>query len=630
MGHALLLALTAAALAETYLLARLVDREQPRAACLLFAAVAAMAELVIVVQATLVLGVLAPAGLAVAVALALSVQGALILAWWLRRAPAPLPPSSVDGLLWLVGLAVSLQAVAYGAPTFHHDGMTYHLTFAVEWLQRGDLDAPFQAHGDLSAPFYPINSSLLYLWAMALPGSDFWARLVQAPFVVVVATAVLSLSKSLGARLPGQIAAVAALATVPILRVAHRDHGNDVIVAALLLGALAFLVEIGRTGSPLALAGAPLAIALAAGSKLVALAYLPLPVAAYVWLVWRRRAWRWLGWLASCLIGLASFSYGKNWYVTGSALYPASFGVPGFRARDVLRDPFQHSYGTLCHSYGELADVFGVAWGVVVAGAAVACAIALRADATAGHAATGELPPVVDTGLRGTQSLLVASAALSVAAFYAVVPYRHCRLLLFPFLALVPILACGVGRLVLDAPWLTALERALGRSVKPVSALACAILLASAVRIPAYERDKYDAWAARRVAGQRYGAGWRDLAARARVAGPLRVAMSATQNVPYPLYGPAFSNRVFYVPRDGREESLRYHLASRELYPFHRISEFEWRRAIRQLRPTHFFSAVDMDGLGFGQEDAWAAKDPATFALVYQDAEVRIYEVRLS
>lgn len=611
MGHALFLSLTAAALWEAYLLARLVDRDRSHATCVLFAAVVAMAELVVAVQIAALFRLMTPSGLAILVALGLLVQGAAIAIRWRSRPPAPMPMTGADGVLWLVALLASLQAIAYAGPTIYHDGMTYHLTFAVEWLQHGNLAAPFQAYGDLPAPFYPIDSSLLYLWAMALPGSDFWARLVQAPFVVVIAAALVSLIRSLGGRAPAPLVAVAVLATVPILRGAHRDQGNDVVVAALLLAALAFLAQASTARSTLALAGFPLAVALATGSKLVALVYLPLPVALYLWSIVRRREWRWLGWLVLALLALGSFSYAKNWHVTGSALYPASFGVPGLRAREVLLDPFAHSYGRLCHSYGEVSDVFGAVWAIVVAGAVIVWMRGLR------------------SGWRSVETLLVVTATLSVAAFHGVVPYRHCRLLLFPFLALVPIVACGVAALrVFDSPLAGRLDRTLGRAATPLFALACAVLVACSIRIPGYELTKYDVWSARPVAGRRYGAGWRYLRDRERANGPLRIAMSATQNVPYPLYGPTFANTVFYVPRDGRAESLHYDLAARALYPFHKISESEWRRAIQSLKPTHLFNAVDMGGLGFGEEDAWAAKDPATFALVYQDPEVRIYEVR--
>ena len=612
MGQAMFMLLSFSALWEAYLLAQLIDRTRSHLLPVLFAAALGMSELVLFLETATLVHRLTPGWLQVSATLFLVLQGLLILVLRRRRAMSSTAlPSAGNGLLWLVGLAVSLQIVTHGLPPIYHDGLTYHLTFAVEWLKNGNLNPPIQAYGDLPAPYYPINSSLLYLWTLALSHSDFWTRFTQAPFLILIAGAVLSICQSLQARVQTELVAVATLFTVPLLRYAHRDQGNDVILAALLLVALAFLVEIPRSGSKLALAGFPLAISLAAGTKYVALAYIPLPVCVYVWLLWKRRAWLWLVWLTLSLMGLASFSYLRNWYVTGSALYPATLDVLGLRARFGSLDPFRHSYGGLCRSFVELTDVFGATWYLVVAGALVFSALRIR------------------RGPRPVESLLLAVAALAVLAFYGIVPYRHCRLLLFPLLALVPIFSMGVGELRLfDRSPFAALDRVLSRHWRTLFALTCIVLIATWFRIPSYERQKYDTWANLHVAGRRYGGGWRFIHERQRGSAPLRIAMSATQNIPYPLYGSTFANAVFYLPRDGRRESLYYGLSTRDPHPFQGISETEWKQAVANLRPDYFFSAIDIDWTVFGKEDAWAAKDTATFSLVYQDGEVRIYAVR--
>ena len=85
---------------------------------------------------------------------------------------------------------------------------------------------------------------------------------------------------------------------------------------------------------------------------------------------------------------------------------------------------------------------------------------------------------------------------------------------------------------------------------------------------------------------------------------------------------------MFFVPPDGRTQSLYDELASGDLEPFRSVSEAEWRVAMRRLRPDYFFSAVGMDSGRFGVEDAWATADADHFSLVYGDPAVRIYEVR--
>lgn len=612
MGHAIFLLLSFSALWEAYLLAQLVGRTRSHLPLVLFAAVAAMSELVLFFEIASFLHRPESVWIPASALLLLVVQGLLILVLHRRHAVSETVSASAgSGLVWLVGLGVSLQVIAYGLPPIYHDGLTYHLTFAVEWLKNGNLNPPIQAYGDLAAPFYPINSSVLYLWTIALSHSDFWTRFTQAPFLILIAGAVLSICQNLQARVQTELVAIATLATVPLLRYAHHDQGNDVILTALLLVSLAFLVEMARSGSRLAMAGFPLAISLAAGTKYVALAYIPLPVCVYVWLLWKRRARLWLVWLTLSLTGLASFSYLRSWYVTGSALYPATFDVPGLRARFGSLNPFQHPYGGLCRSFSEVTDVFGATWFLVAAGALVFYALRIR------------------RGPRPVESLLLAVSALSVVAFYGIVPYRHCRLLLFPLLALVPLFATGIGELGLfDQSRFASLDRALSRHWRALFALTCIVFTAACFRIPSYERQKYDTWATLPVAGRRYGAGWRFIDERERASGPLRIAMSATQNIPYPLYGRTFANAVFFLPRDGRPESLYYGLATRDPHPFQGISQSEWKHAILKLRPDYFFSAVDMNSAVFGKEDAWAASDTGSFSLAYQDPEVRIYKVR--
>jgi hypothetical protein len=612
MGHACFLILSFSALLETYLLGRLLSKGSPHALLILFAAVTAMSELVLFLETASFLHGLESGWILASGSILLLIQGLLIRVLSRRYAVAEkASPSGWNGLLWLAGLAVALRIITYAPPPIYHDGLTYHLSFAAEWLKNGNLNTPFQAYGDLAPPFYPIDSSLLYLWNLIFTRSDFWARFTQAPFLIVIAAAVLSICENLQTRFQTGVVATMTLFTIRILRYAHRDQGNDVIVAALLLAAVAFLVEIHRSRSKLAFAGFPLAVSLAIGTKYLALAYVPPLVCIYLWLAWKERSPGWLLWTAFTLVCLASFAYVRNWYVTGSALYPASFDFPGLRAHSGSLDLYTHPFAERCRSFSEFTSVLGTSWLLIAGGTLVFCVVRITKV------------------LRSVESLLLSISVVSVVAFYWIVPYRHCRFLLFPLLVLVPVFAKNVGELPLfNQPFFIVSVDSLSRHWKKLFALSCVVVLGLCFRIPSYEHGKYDLWASQKVAGRHYGPGWKWIQERERASGPLRIAMAATQNAPYPLYGSTLDNTIFFLPKDGRKESLRYGSTSRDLLPFQDISEQEWTNAMLQLKPDYFFSTIDMTVDTFGKEDEWARKYTNVLSLVYQDPEVRIYRVK--
>ncbi len=626
MAHLAFLALTTLLFIQTYLLARRIDRRALPSQAVLFAAVAGLAEIVVLLQ-------LNPArsGLALRVVALLLIQGALL--WWFRipragaavglraREVPPLEagahevfsqepgerPDPARALLWIPVIVVLLQMLTYLDPPAYHDGLTYHLAFAVEWMRNGTLDPPLQAYGDIAPPFYPLNSSLLYLWNLALPGSDFWARSTQAPFVVLVAAATLALCRAMDGRFATALVAILALFAMPQLRAAYREQGNDVILAGFLLTAVAFLVDIHRSGSRVARAGFPLAISLALGTKFLAVAYAPPLVLSYLWLVRKTRPFAHGLWLLVCVLGLAAFPYVRNWHVTGSALFPATFDVPGLRASMAAfggYDVYRVSYGGGCRTASDLSEI-GATSLLILTGALIYCATRRRRL------------------LRSPALWLFAMAAWSAIAFFAVVPYRHCRLLLFPVLLLIPLAAAAVGeRRILDTAFATTVGARLSRLRMAFAVTGGVLLLALCARAPEYEREKYDRWASMKIAGRRYGQAWNRVQT-----GPMRIAMSATQNMPYPLYGRRFENTVFFVPADGTTRALYYGLGSTTLSPFSSMTEREWTRAIHVLKPDVFWSAADLTTGAFGKEDEWARRHPELFELIHADADARIYRV---
>jgi hypothetical protein len=140
-------------------------------------------------------------------------------------------------------------------------------------------------------------------------------------------------------------------------------------------------------------------------------------------------------------------------------------------------------------------------------------------------------------------------------------------------------------------------------------------------------------------------------------------------NIPYPLFDEHLSNRVYYINID-RHADWRFHdyarvrgragaatahdlaqpsgqltplagfgaesEASRPRYERREGYPDGWLRNLREAGVTHLFvsvlSAYEIGYLrhnpdGFPIEDDWARADPATFTLVYENGQVRVYSV---
>jgi hypothetical protein len=162
--------------------------------------------------------------------------------------------------------------------------------------------------------------------------------------------------------------------------------------------------------------------------------------------------------------------------------------------------------------------------------------------------------------------------------------------------------------------------------------------------------------------------GWRWIAEHAR---GTTVAYTGI-NLPYPLTGDRLANRVIYANIDGRP-NWRFHdydrayragrftpappllaTGSGELLPardtapgnaparprYERMEGFRdgWMNNLKSLHVGYLFiaalSAYEIDNVwhnehGFPIEDAWAAVDPRSFQLVYENSLVRVFEVHL-
>lgn len=246
----------------------------------------------------------------------------------------------------LIGLAVFAFVQGIGGRILRPpigDPIAYHLPFAVEWLQFGDLSMPAAPAGDPSPPFYPLNSSLWMFWLLAPFESEVLARFVQAPFLVILFIAVWRLAIELRLGKLGAIVAGTLAVTVPDIARSTSTPENDLILAALLVAATAYLALLWRAPTAWRALMIALVFGLAAGAKVTALPYLGLLGLVWLGLIViatrhdrMQRPLLIIGGGLGLMTLLGGYSYFRNLIVMGNPLYPAGYEVMGRRVLDGL------------------------------------------------------------------------------------------------------------------------------------------------------------------------------------------------------------------------------------------------------------------------------------------------------
>jgi hypothetical protein len=241
--------------------------------------------------------------------------------------------------------------------------------------------------------FYPQNSELLHADGMLLVGRDTLSLFLNYGWLVVAFLAAWCIGRPYG-RGDLSVVAVAILLEAHVLVV--REPGaakNDLMAAALILAAIAILVNAWHlsrahrlgVGWPLAVAG--LAVGLAAGTKVTALAMAAALSVAVVVLAPRGRRWAAAGWWFVPALLAGGFWYLRNLVVAGNplpaveSLGPISLphperlqiGRPDFSIAHYATDTdvWRHYF------FPGLHDAFGALWPLVIGGALLAGLLAL-------------------------------------------------------------------------------------------------------------------------------------------------------------------------------------------------------------------------------------------------------------
>ncbi len=277
---------------------------------------------------------------------------------------------------------------------FNFDSLWYHMPYAVEFAKTHSVTGFDHTETVLTNWFYPQNSELLHGVGILLTGRDTLSLFINFGWLAIAFLAAWCIGRPYG-RGPLCVAAAAIVLECHTLVVREPGAGkNDLVAAALILAAIAILVNAasrpgaGRTlpvGWPLAAAG--LAVGLAVGTKLTAVAIAAALTVAVIALApagRRRAAAGW--WFAAALAG-GGYWYLRNLIAAGNPLPqvehlgPIDLPHPE-RLQSGRPDHSILHYATdtsVWHEYFTpgLHEAFGVLWPLVVLGAVAGPIIAL-------------------------------------------------------------------------------------------------------------------------------------------------------------------------------------------------------------------------------------------------------------
>ena len=222
------------------------------------------------------------------------------------------------------------------------DTLAYHRPLIDLWIQTGTLQV-------LECPiwFAPGNNELLGLWwAIAFSG-DFWVSLMNIPAVLILALGIHELGRVLDLTPSWRHGTAIAVTGTSIVLHQLTNAKNDIAVACLVVVALAYLLRYLRDGSWGALSFAGMALGVLCGIKYYALGYAFVLLVAATAIAWLTRGWR-SALAASFVIAMlmvppSAYWYARNYFVSGSPLFPMAYKGNLYPDSEVRRDAWRSS-----------------------------------------------------------------------------------------------------------------------------------------------------------------------------------------------------------------------------------------------------------------------------------------------
>jgi hypothetical protein len=496
------------------------------------------------------------------------------------RAPGESPRAAVALAALVVTFAVtrSIQAAfdALHAGILSYDSLWYHLPFAARFAQTGSLT---QLHyvGNGPTTFYPANGELVHAVGMLVFHSDLLSPVVNIGWLAVALLAGWCVGRPYGAA-PASMVAVCAAAFLPVLGGAQAGTaGTDVAVLALLVSAVALLVN-GRR-SLAAVAFAALAAGLAGGTKLDAWApAVMLGVPAVAGLRGRRRAGAAM-WAGGLIAGSA------YWYVRNLAIVGNPFPWFGrFASLPTTSTPTDCGTTSVAHYLGhshvlvsQLPSALGARWWLVIAIAAIGTASAFFTSqpllrglgiVTVVAAAAYLFTPATAGGhdarcFSFNTRFATPALALGLLLFVlALTRFRHAPLAAVVILGVALLLTIHPSHsagAILVACALTAMAfyvaTGMARGVPLTVNVVLIVALATAAIVGG--RHEQQVYSAGRYGGVSFSDPIADIVHRLRSVRSSRIGFVGLSEA-YPFYGADLSNRVDYLARRKRARYLPY------------------------------------------------------------------------
>jgi lysophospholipase L1-like esterase len=275
--------------------------------------------------------------------------------------PAPTGPAGPRAMSLVAVGVVALVFAHWGLTTadalsrgiFNFDSLWYHMPFAVEMAQSHSVTGLHYTETVFTNWFYPQNSELLHAVGILIADRDTLSLFLNFGWLAIAFLAAWCIGRPYGR---GPLTVVAAGVLLECHTLVVREPGaakNDVMAAALLLAAIAILINAGwgarltrvarRRGSPIAedaaasehmgeagatgpasqmlpLAVAGLATGLAVGTKSTALAMAAALTVAILVLAPAGRRWAAAGWWFAAGLAGGGYWYVRNLAISGNPL----------------------------------------------------------------------------------------------------------------------------------------------------------------------------------------------------------------------------------------------------------------------------------------------------------------------
>jgi len=237
-------------------------------------------------------------------------------------------------------------------PPFGWDSISYHFTFAVEWLKHGNLNIPPNVFDDPSPSYYPINGSLFYLWLMLPFKSVFMADLGQVPFFIISIIATYGIAQKIGLNKKLSFYSAMLFMLIPNFFKQLQIAYVDIMVASLLLICINYLFLLDKNFNLPNILVYSLSLGLLVGTKTTAVPYTVLLIIPFIVIYFKNiRKINLVLIVAFCFLACGGFSYFRNFLETGNPLYPLDFKIFNIHIFKGVMDKATYDSHTIAADY---------------------------------------------------------------------------------------------------------------------------------------------------------------------------------------------------------------------------------------------------------------------------------------